>query len=109
MNGSTVLFPMLASDFGLTPAAGTFSFSVESSSIVADGVPDITGTGTFNPFTPAVSVGAFETLPPFSDWTDIPGAVDPAQAELQKPLGWLIITLDDAGGPREGERVKLTR
>lgn len=108
MNGSTVLFPTLASSLGLRPGDGIFEFALGSSSIVAAGVPDFTDSGTYNPFAPAVSVGTYETLPPFSDWTDIPGAVDATQVGLQSPLGWLIVTFDDAGGRREGERVKLT-
>jgi type V secretory pathway adhesin AidA len=103
MNGSTVQFAATAGAMGIT---GLFEVSVNGSSILADGDPDSTARGFFDPFAPAVSVGAFEPLAAFSQVT-IPGTVDAAQVAIQQPLGWLIATLDDAGGIREGDRVPL--
>lgn len=106
-NGSTVLFPVLASSVGVTSTSGVFGLSMFGSSVVENGVPDGTVAGLYNPFAPAVSVGGYETLAPFSGPVPMPGLVDVPQATIQQPLGWLIISVDDAGGIREGERVKI--
>jgi minor extracellular serine protease Vpr len=105
MNGSTLQFPLLASEVGVT---GAFDVAFIGSTVeLNDSVDDTTTTATFNPFAPAVTQGVTVPLAPYEGWIELPVTIDAAQVVAQQPLGWLIASVDDAGGRREGDTIRL--
>ncbi len=104
MNGSTIQFPILASDIGAT---GPFDVIIAGDTAVDTAPIDDTAVGTFDPFKPAVTQGATISLPANSGWVEVPVTIDAAQVAIQKPFGWLIASVDDAGGFREGDTIRL--
>jgi minor extracellular serine protease Vpr len=103
-NGSTVFIPMLASDLGIT---GPFVFGGLSATVVdTDADVDTTDPAIYDPFAPAVSNGDYVSLRR-NQRVDLPVWVDPAAAALQNPWGWLVVTVDDAGGSAEANEVLL--
>jgi minor extracellular serine protease Vpr len=104
MNGSTIQFPILASDIGAT---GPFDMVIAGDTAVDTAPADDTAVGTFDPFNPAVTQGATIALPANSGWVEVPVTIDAAQVAIQKPFGWLIASVDDAGGFREGDTIRL--
>jgi subtilisin family serine protease len=103
-NGSMVFVPMLASDLGIT---GPFVYALLSTTVVAfDTGVDLAGPAVFDPFGPAVSVGDTAQLGR-NGRIDIPAGIDPDAAEVQDPLGWLVVTTNDAGGAAEATEVAL--
>jgi len=104
-NGSIVQLPFLLSDIQVKETE-PWNFYVESYSVVADVGSDDTGWGSYNPATPAVSNGDFDYLEPQTS-TFVPVSVDAQQAIAQGALGWLVVSVDDAAGPREADRVPL--
>jgi minor extracellular serine protease Vpr len=107
MNGSTLELPALASDLGLKFGAGSFSYSVTGFDIFgALGGVDPTGTAKFDAYLPPISTGDYLGINPGSSAT----LTMRAQAGLtakSMPLGWLVVTLDDAGGAGQADTIPL--
>ena len=116
MNGSLVELPALASDLGLSERAQGvgpvkkegMTYGVAAFDIKSGGFVDVTGTTTFNPFSPSVSSGDFATLGPGGSGT-FTLTVDPDQQKKQPALGWLVASVDDANGAPQADEVALPR
>jgi subtilisin family serine protease len=106
-NGSVVEMPVSASALQLTPELGTFTFSAAGATILHDAATDTTTTATFDPYASAVSTGAFVAGLPKDKKVKVSVTVDFSKVATQQPLGWLVVTLDDAAGLGEGGRVHL--
>jgi len=102
MNGSTIELPTMGSDLGLT--GGGFSYSVNAFSEVPGGIVDQTGTGSFNPFNPAVSSGDFAAVPAGGS-ASLPLMVNRGLQSSTKALGWLVASVDDANGAAQADEV----
>ncbi len=102
-NGSVVEMPWLASDLGAT---GPVTFWVEAYTVLTNLAPDLVTPGVYDPTNPAVSMGDFDYVNPKSS-TVIPTSVDVTAARAQGALGWLVVSVDDAAGSREADRVPL--
>lgn len=114
MNGSTIELPALASDLGLSErSAGVgpvkkqgMTYRVAAFSLKPGGFVDVTGSTSFNPFSPSVSSGDFAEL--------LSGAsarftvtVDTDQQRAEPVLGWLVASVDDANGAPQADEVAL--
>ena len=118
-NGSTILLPSLASDFGLDKSGpASFEYWVKSLSFQSDDpVSDVMHTGDsgvganqnarFNPFSPSLSNGFLKTLSPNKTAT-IPLVVHTSsyRARLGQK-GWLVVTLDDSNGADQADQVMV--
>jgi hypothetical protein len=102
-NGSIVELPVLASVFGAT---GPMGFSVSTSTVMELTPTDDVPTGFYDPTHPAVSNADFLPLDVLETAT-LPVSVDAAAATQQGALGWLVVSVDDAAGAREADRVPL--
>lgn len=102
-DSSTILLPVVASDLGL--AAGAFDYTVESFSSVNDGEDTIDGKATYDPWSPALTNGQFESVP-VGGKVDVPVTVDGAAFTAQKPLGVMVVVMDNAAGKDEALLVK---
>lgn len=103
-NGSTILLPALASELGLSPSSGSFTYQVAAFDGFT-GAGDITAVSSaFNAFSPAQSTGAFVSLKPRSH-TTIP-ATFTVGAGVR---GWMVVTLDDRNGAAQADLVMAPR
>jgi minor extracellular serine protease Vpr len=108
MNGSTIELPALASELGLDPDVNStkFSYSVASFSIVPGGIVDTTGVGQFRSHQPPVSTGDFFSLAPAAN-RDLALTVNKGQLAVSPVLGWMAVTLDDARGTGQVEKIPV--
>jgi len=101
-NGSVIEVPLYAQNL---PGSG-FAFSVGGFSVVQNLPGDSTGTGYFDWQNPGVSNGDFDYMDP-DDVVMLSVDVNTADAMNQGALGWLVVSVDDAAGPREADRVPV--
>ena len=95
-DSSTVLLPLYASQLGLTPADGDFTYTVQSFSLEGAGADAMKGKAGFNPFDPALEEFPYEVVAPGSTVTvDLSFDVT---AFSQKPRGVMVVSTDDAAG-----------
>ena len=95
-DGSTLLVPVFASDFGLTAAAPRFAYTVQSFS--GTGNSDaLTNWAGFNAFNNAVSTAAYGTLAP-GQRASVPLTIDPAEWKLTPALGVMVVGLENFNG-----------
>ena len=102
-DSSTILLPVSAADLGLT---GAFSYTVQSFSLTADGQDAMDGWATYDPAAPAIQNGQYVTVP-VGGSVDVPVAVDAAAASAQKPLGSMVVVLDNESGKDEALLVRV--
>ena len=98
-DSSTLLLPVHASDLGLTADAGQFSYTVDSFSPYGES-DSMTGPAVYNPWAPALSNGQFEIVPR-NGTVSVPVTGDAAAIAAQKPLGLMVVALDNAAGKNE--------
>ncbi len=100
-DSSTILLPVEASSLGLTADSKTFSYAVSSLSIVDNAYGDeMLNWADFNLSTPSIPNGDYETVK-VNGSTTVQLAVDPAAVARQKPLGTMIVVLDNKAGKDE--------
>lgn len=96
-DSSTVLLPIRASQLGLTPADGTFTYSVQTFSLEGAGTDEMAGAASYNPFDPAMEKYPFVEVQPGASDTEVL-SFDPLAWAKQKPLGVMVVSTDDAAG-----------
>lgn len=102
-DSSTILLPVIASDLGL--AAGAFDYTVQSFSSVNDGADAMDGVATYDPWAPALTNGQFVSVP-VGGTLGVPVTVSGAAFTAQKPLGVMVVVMDNAAGKDEAILVK---
>jgi minor extracellular serine protease Vpr len=65
-----------------------------------------TSKAVFNPFTPAVSTGMFDTLSPGASASE-PLTVNSSELLLSPALGWLVISHENPSGSGEAQQISL--
>ncbi len=99
-NGSTLILPALASELGLAPGGGSFTYKVAAIDGFT-GVPDLTATSSaFDAFAPAQSTGAFVAVPAHGK-VSLPASFTTGAGVR----GWMVVTLDDRNGAAQADLV----
>ncbi|WP_239453289.1 MULTISPECIES: S8 family serine peptidase [Microbacterium] len=104
-DSSTILLPVFAADLGLTEESGTFDYAVQASSLVNDGSDVMDGVATYNPFAPALSNSQSASVP-VGGTIPVPVVVDAEAFTEQKPLGVMVVAMDNPAGAGEAILVK---
>jgi subtilisin family serine protease len=100
-DSSTILIPVMASDVGVTQAAGGFTYSVASFTAEdSSAVDEMPGSAKYDPWKPAISNGGF-TVVPRNGTATLPITVDVAAAAAQKPKGVMVVAIDNKSGANE--------
>ena len=118
-NGTTLLLPALASDFGLKKGGpSSFDYWVESYTVASDTQQwDVMFTGDsgadnsqnarFDAFKPSISNGFFKPLGA-NKVTTIPLRVNTSTLHTNRgQKGWLVVTMDDTNGADQADTVVL--
>lgn len=103
-DSSTILLPVMASDLGLSPEHGSFTYSVSSYSLEGDGSDAFTGAARYNPWARAIEDGQWAEVPVpgrKTPATEVTAAIDPEQWAAQRPLGLMAVVLDNKSGADE--------
>jgi subtilisin family serine protease len=102
-DSSTILLPVWASDIGVT---GAFDYTVASYSLTSSGEDEISSTATYDPTAPAISNGQYVTVPKRGK-ASLSLEVDRAAYTVQKPLGTMVVVLDNQSGAKEALLLKV--
>ncbi len=101
-DSSTLLLPVYASDLGIT---GAFSYTAQT--FASNGGEDAaSGWAAYDPTNPAISNGQFATVPQRGS-ASVSVEVDAAAVAAQKPLGSMVVVMDNRSGADEALLVKL--
>jgi hypothetical protein len=105
MNSSTVEIPFLLSTLGLKAGNADFNYAVNAYSVYG-GAVDTTSAATYDAAHPGVSTGAFASVPAGGS-VSIPLWADYDKLQSAPALGWLSVTVDDAGGAAQADEIPL--
>jgi minor extracellular serine protease Vpr len=94
-DSTTVLLPIVAADAGITGSNPRFSYTAQSTGN-SGAVDVITTPAKFNAFNPAISNGAFVTLPPDSS-ASVPLLIDREEFRKTPALGQMVVSLENLG------------
>lgn len=101
-DSSTLLLPAYASDLGIT---GAFDYTVQTYGL-SGGEDAASAWATYDPTAPAISNGQYETVPTRGS-VKVDVQVDAAAYAVQKPLGSMVVVLDNKSGADEALLVKI--
>jgi hypothetical protein len=104
-DGSIVLMPVLASHLGISPTNPRFTYTLNAFDDTGAGEL-LTGTASFNAFTPAVSNALFVPVAPDAR-VDVPVAIDPVEFAKTPALGFMVVVEDNRSGASEASLLKL--
>jgi subtilisin family serine protease len=104
-DGSTVLIPVLASDLGISPTNPRFTYTMNAFDETGAG-ESLTGTASFNAFTPAISNAMFVPVAPDAK-VEVPVAIDPVEFQLTPAIGFMVVTEDNLSGSSQANLLKL--
>jgi minor extracellular serine protease Vpr len=105
MNSSTVEIPFSLAALGLRAGNADFNYAVNAFSVYGGSV-DTTAAATYDAANPGVSTGAFASVPAGGSAT-IPLWADFDKLRSAPALGWLSVTVDDAGGAAQADEIPL--
>lgn len=105
-DSSSVLLFALASDFGLTPGNGDFTYAIQSFSLEGPGSDAMSGTATFDAFNPALAEFPFVNVAPGGS-AEVDLTFSGSAFAMQKPLGVMVVSQNDAAGA-EAQLLKMT-
>jgi subtilisin family serine protease len=104
-DSSSLLLFALASDFGLTPGNGDFTYVVQSFSLEGPGSDPMSGSAKFDAFAPALADFPFVNVAPGGS-TQVDLIFNGSSFAMQKPLGVMVVSHDDAAGA-EAQLLKM--
>jgi subtilisin family serine protease len=106
-DGSSILLPVPAAAIGVTPANPRFAYTVASWTFRFDDTDNTWESWAyFNPFTSAISTGAFEVVNP-GDRIQVPFTINAAEWEATPALGLMVVTQDNRNGTAEANLLKV--
>jgi hypothetical protein len=106
-DGSTILLPVPAAAIGVTPANPRFAYTVGSWTLRGEYNDNMFDSWAFfNPYTNAISTGAFEVVNP-GDRIRVPFTVNAAEWEATPALGLMVVTQDNPNGTAEANLLKV--
>jgi len=101
-DSSTILLPVNLADLGIT---GAFDYTVQSFSGTTDGSDAFDGTATYDPSKPAFGNGQYEVVPRGGK-TSVTVRTNAGAYAAQKPLGAMVVVVDNESGADEALLVK---
>ena len=98
-DSSTILLPILASDLGMTSSTD-FTYSAVSFSLEGPGFDPVNGSAMYNPWDRAIVDGQFGVVAP-NTTASVQMTINQAQWQKHKPLGVMVVAIENAAGPGE--------
>jgi hypothetical protein len=112
MNGSVIELPAVASEIGLSAANPAMDYSITGFSVLTSSQDPVAGVAHYDVFNPATSNGDFVGLAPHASavlplTVDASGITGSWHDHDRQPLGWMIVSLDDANGGAQAQLLDL--
>ncbi|MGI8517517.1 MAG: S8 family serine peptidase [Acidimicrobiia bacterium] len=107
-DSSTLLLPVYASDLGLRPNNGQFSYGATSFSLEGAGVDVVNGRADYNPWDPAFATGQYVVVAPGQS-TQVVIPIDANNYRTQRTLGIMVVAIDNASGAGEAILLRGSR
>ena len=105
-DGSSIVMPVPASAIGVSASKPRFAYSAGAVDLF-DGEFDLFESWAyFNPFTSAISTGAFEVVNP-GDRIHVPFTVNATEWAATPALGLMVVTQDNRNGAAEANLVRV--
>lgn len=106
-DGSSILLPVPAAAIGVTPGNPRFAYTVASWTFWFEHTDNTYESWAFfNPFTNAISTGAFEVVNPH-DRIHVPLRINAAEWEKTPALGLMVVTQDNRNGTAEANLIRV--
>jgi len=105
-DGSSILLPVPAAAIGVTSSNPRFAYTADSFDLWSFDADLFDSWALFNPFSNAISTGAFEVVNP-GDRVHVPFTVDATEWAATPALGLMVVTQDNRNGTAEANLVKV--
>jgi minor extracellular serine protease Vpr len=105
-DGSTILMPVPAAAIGVGAGQPRFAYSAGVADLFSGEFDVFDQWAPFNPFTNAISTGAFAAVNP-GDRVRVPFMVDAAEWAASPALGLMVVTQDNRSGTDEVNLLRL--
>jgi minor extracellular serine protease Vpr len=105
-DNGTLLVQVPTSFIGVTPTSGGFTYSVETFSLEGDGEDAVDGTALYDPWNQAIEDSQTVTVAPRGS-ANVPVALNPTAFAAQRPLGIMVVGLDNEAGRDEAELIEV--
>jgi hypothetical protein len=114
-NESTILLPVMAADMGINPAKARFTYGAQGydgftgnfdflgETLTGAVAPD---AAKFNAYANAISTGGYAALAPLGV-ASVPLSINTAELPLSKPLGVMVVNMENASGAKEASLLRL--
>jgi hypothetical protein len=111
-NSSTVLLPILSRQLcragePCLSSSKDISYSAASFDLVDGGVDVVDGTAKYDAFNPVVGEGGFASVNPGAS-ANVPVSIRVGAFNSLKPLGLMVVSLDNAAGSAEAELIPIS-
>ena len=105
-DGSSILMPVPAAAIGVTPSSARFAYGAGVVDLFNGDFDGFGSWALFNPFSNAISTGAFEVVNP-GDRLHVPFAVNATEWAATPALGLMVVTQDNRNGTDEANLVRV--
>jgi minor extracellular serine protease Vpr len=105
-DGSSILMPVPAAAIGVTPSNPRFAYTAGAVDVFTGDFDGFESWAFFNPFSNAISTGAFEVVNP-GDRIDVPFRVSATEWAATPALGLMVVTQDNRNGTAEANLVRV--
>ncbi len=105
-DGNSILLPVPAAAIGVTSSNPRFAYTADSFDFWSFDADAFDSWALFNPFSNAISTGAFEVVNP-GDRINVPFTVNATEWTATPALGLMVVTQDNRNGISEANLVKV--
>ena len=106
-DGSSIVMPVPAAAIGVSPSNPRFAYTAGAVTVNSEDFDAFESWALFNPFTNAISTGAFAVVNP-GDRIHVPFTVDAVEWTKTPALGLMIVTQDNKNGSDEANLLKVS-
>ena len=101
-----MLLPFLTDQTDLSATNPSFTYAAKAFSVEKNESDTVSGSASFNAYTPAISQGQFVTVAPGSA-ADVEVSLNKAEFARTPPKGLMVVGIDNAGGASEAQLITV--
>ena len=105
-DSSTVLLPFLTDQTDLSATNPSFKYTATAFSVEGSEFDTVSGSASYNAYTPAISQGQFVTVAPGSA-ASVNVSVNKAEFAKTPPKGLMVVGIDNAAGATEAQLITV--
>ena len=105
-DSATVLLPFLTDQTDLSATNPSFTYTATAFSVEKNESDTVSGSASFNAYTPAISQGQFVAVAPGSA-ANVDVSLNKAEFARTPPKGLMVVGIDNAGGASEAQLITV--